>query len=71
MNGNSTPGKESVFNFNINADLACVIVIFGGTGHLTRRKLLPALYNLHHEGMLPGNFAVVAAGRRDNFIFCI
>ena len=39
------------------------IVIFGGAGDLTRRKLLPALYNLHLDGLLPPRIAVVAAGR--------
>ena len=29
------------------------IVIFGGSGDLTHRKLLPALYNLHLDGLLP------------------
>jgi glucose-6-phosphate 1-dehydrogenase len=34
-------------------------VIFGGTGDLSRRKLLPALYNLALDGVLPANFAVL------------
>ena len=42
----------------------CVLVIFGATGDLTRRKLLPALYNLAHEGSLPPSFAVVGFARR-------
>jgi glucose-6-phosphate 1-dehydrogenase len=37
----------------------CVLVIFGATGDLTHRKLVPALYNLAREGELPGSFAVV------------
>ncbi len=40
----------------------CVMVIFGGTGDLTKRKLVPALYNLHSEGLLPERFAVVGFG---------
>lgn len=40
-------------------------VIFGGTGDLTQRKLMPALYNLIKEGSLPKGFAVVSIGRRD------
>ncbi|CAL1240232.1 glucose-6-phosphate dehydrogenase [Candidatus Methylocalor cossyra] len=43
---------------------ACVFVIFGSTGHLSRTKLLPALYRLHQSGRLPDNFAVVGLGRR-------
>ncbi|MGH7812659.1 MAG: glucose-6-phosphate dehydrogenase [Candidatus Binataceae bacterium] len=37
----------------------CVIVIFGGAGDLSHRKLLPALYNLSIEGDLPDNFAIL------------
>jgi glucose-6-phosphate 1-dehydrogenase len=38
----------------------CAIVIFGATGDLTHRKLVPALYNLAREGDLPGTCAVIA-----------
>ena len=41
------------------------VVIFGGAGDLAHRKLLPALYNLHLDGLLPAGFAVVGAGRKD------
>jgi glucose-6-phosphate 1-dehydrogenase len=40
------------------------IVIFGATGDLTRRKLLPALANLRATGLLPEQVAVVGVGRR-------
>lgn len=43
----------------------CVMVIFGATGDLTGRKLLPALYNLNLDGQLPGHFACVGFARRD------
>lgn len=43
----------------------CIIVIFGATGDLTSRKLLPALYNLHREGQLPTHFACVGFARRE------
>ncbi|MDH5585578.1 MAG: glucose-6-phosphate dehydrogenase [Nitrospirota bacterium] len=43
----------------------CTIVIFGASGDLTRRKLLPALYNLLLDGLLPENFAVLGLGRKD------
>jgi glucose-6-phosphate 1-dehydrogenase len=39
------------------------LVIFGGTGDLARRKLLPAIYNLAHDGALPERFALVGIGR--------
>lgn len=44
---------------------ACAIVVFGATGDLTARKLMPALYNLSRERMLPGGFSVVGFARRD------
>jgi glucose-6-phosphate 1-dehydrogenase len=40
------------------------LVIFGATGDLTHRKLIPALYNLALEGLLPGGFSVVGFARR-------
>lgn len=42
----------------------CVMVIFGATGDLTHRKLLPALYNLALEQPLPAGFSVVGFARR-------
>ena len=39
------------------------LVIFGATGDLARRKLLPALYNLAHEGALPERFGLVGNAR--------
>ncbi|MGH8680696.1 MAG: hypothetical protein ACREVP_04210, partial [Burkholderiales bacterium] len=36
-----------------------VLVIFGASGDLTRRKLIPSLYNLSRVGLLPAEFAVV------------
>jgi glucose-6-phosphate 1-dehydrogenase len=41
------------------------LTIFGATGDLCRRKLLPALYNLAHEGALPERFNLVGVSRRD------
>ena len=43
----------------------CAIVIFGVRGDLTRRKLLPALYNLRCNGLMPQEFAIVGVGRRE------
>src|SRR5579862_440168 len=42
----------------------CILVIFGATGDLTHRKLLPALYNLAIEQPLPAQFTVVGVARR-------
>ena len=41
------------------------LVIFGGTGDLTKRKLLPAIYNLAHEGALPERFNLIGVSRSD------
>jgi len=41
----------------------CIIVVFGASGDLTRRKLLPAIYNLSEAGLLPETFAVVGVAR--------
>jgi len=41
------------------------MIIFGGTGDLTHRKLIPALYQLHINGFLPEDFSAISIGRRD------
>jgi glucose-6-phosphate 1-dehydrogenase len=41
------------------------LVIFGASGDLARRKLLPALYNLAHEGALPERFNLIGISRRE------
>ena len=41
------------------------LVIFGATGDLAHRKLLPALYNLAHEGALPERFKLIGVARRE------
>lgn len=43
----------------------CVVIIFGASGDLTQRKLLPALFSLVCEGLLPENFAVVGVARSE------
>ena len=43
----------------------CTVVIFGAAGDLTKRKLVPALYNLKTAGLLPREFAIVGVARRD------
>jgi glucose-6-phosphate 1-dehydrogenase len=43
----------------------CILVIFGGAGDLTKRLLVPALYNLEQAGLLPKNFAVIGVARTD------
>src|SRR6266704_927894 len=41
-----------------------IMVIFGASGDLTKRKLLPALFHLEQAGLLPKDFAVVGVARR-------
>lgn len=43
----------------------CVMVIFGATGDLARRKLIPALCNLVAANLLPDNFALIGFARKD------
>lgn len=55
-----------MFNENIKIEEnPHLFVIFGGTGDLTRRKLLPALYILYNENKFPLNSAIVIVGRQD------
>ncbi len=42
----------------------CVVVIFGASGDLTKRKLLPALFHLEQSSLLPEKFSVVGVARR-------
>ena len=44
----------------------CCYGDFRRTGDLTHRKLMPALYNLVYDRLLPENFAVVSIGRKIN-----
>ncbi len=43
----------------------CIVVIFGATGDLTQRELVPALYSLSCKNLLPPNFAIIGFARRD------
>ncbi|MGH3663347.1 MAG: glucose-6-phosphate dehydrogenase [Micromonosporaceae bacterium] len=43
----------------------CALVIFGATGDLARKKLIPAVYDLANRGLLPSEFAVLGFARRD------
>ena len=53
---------------SVDADLVppdTVLVLFGANGDLAKRKLLPGLYHLHREGLLPAQWRVVGAARRE------
>ncbi len=41
-----------------------LFIIFGGTGDLSKRKLIPALFNLFEDGQLPQSFAILGLGRK-------
>jgi glucose-6-phosphate 1-dehydrogenase len=43
----------------------CVLVMFGVTGDLARKKLIPAIYDLANRGLLPPGFSLVGFARRD------
>ena len=44
---------------------ACAMVIFGASGDLTKRKLIPALYNLAKENLLSKEFALIGFARSE------
>ncbi|HMD19502.1 MAG TPA: glucose-6-phosphate dehydrogenase [Alloacidobacterium sp.] len=56
--GTASPRSERIPDPN-------VVVIFGASGDLTKRKLLPALFHLEQQGLLPAEFAIVGVARRD------
>jgi glucose-6-phosphate 1-dehydrogenase len=43
----------------------CVLVVFGVTGDLARKKLIPAVYDLANRGLLPAGFVLLGFARRD------
>jgi glucose-6-phosphate 1-dehydrogenase len=43
----------------------CALVIFGVTGDLAKKKLIPAIYDLANRGLLPASFVIVGFARRD------
>jgi glucose-6-phosphate 1-dehydrogenase len=58
------PGADEIHSANsIPFSAPCVMLIFGATGDLTKRLLVPALYNLACDGLLSDNFAVLGTGR--------
>jgi glucose-6-phosphate 1-dehydrogenase len=61
---NNVPSKDPVEATARKAD-PCVMVIFGASGDLTKRKLIPALCNLVAAKLLPEQFAVVGVANND------
>ena len=58
MGGANVPGDRGP-----EGAAPCTMVIFGASGDLTARKLIPGLYELYGRGLLPDRFAVLGAGR--------
>jgi glucose-6-phosphate 1-dehydrogenase len=59
MSAGVTTRQEDLLEPPAKAAGSCVMVIFGASGDLTMRKLVPALFNLAKANLLPKNFAVV------------
>src|SRR6185437_10209660 len=67
MSETENPGGESTLR---SADSRkptepCSIVIFGASGDLTARKLIPALYHLFKDQQMPSSFRVIGFARRE------
>ncbi|MGI8432107.1 MAG: glucose-6-phosphate dehydrogenase [Chthoniobacterales bacterium] len=62
MKENANPLREGLSNKAVPQP--CAVVIFGATGDLTHRKLVPALYNIAADGELPPAVAVIGFARR-------
>jgi len=62
------PGQDPSQGAGHDQDIAPpasgILVIYGATGDLTRRKLIPALSNLTRDGFIPEHFAVIGIGRK-------
>ena len=61
----NSPARTNGGNGNHKNLDACSIVIFGASGDLTARKLIPALYHLFKEKQMPATFRVVGFARRE------
>src|SRR5262245_9299405 len=44
---------------------SCVLVVFGAAGDMMRRLLMPSLYNLACDGLLPQRFAIIGVAREE------
>ena len=49
----------------MNRDKVSTLLLFGATGDLAHRMLLPSLYGLHADGLLPEDFRIVCTARSD------
>jgi len=72
---NNSENNEQVTTLQPDVDIAqadlrkipdpCTVVIFGASGDLTKRKLIPSLFSLFCEGLLPEQFNIVGVARSD------
>jgi len=62
----TTPLYKTVNNCEIEVPKPCCLVIFGASGDLAKRKLLPSLYRLYASGMLPERFFILGTSRSDS-----
>lgn len=51
---------------NVNTIKPAIIIVFGATGDLAKRKLFPAFYNLYLDGRMPEEFKIIALGRAES-----
>src|SRR5215831_18570855 len=67
MNQSATLDEEMVCRLGDGRKPAepCSIAIFGASGDLTSRKLIPALYHLHKEKQMPPEFRILGFARRE------
>jgi len=63
MNDTSLQKAQEALASTLNSQGAqpdpCIIVIFGASGDLTKRLLIPSLFNLYNDALLPNNFAIL------------
>src|SRR5437660_8186200 len=65
MAASTQTNHENDLGFAERAAGSCVFVLFGADGDLTKRKLVPALFNLGKAKLLPENFAVIGVSVDD------
>ena len=56
---------RTIGNCDVEIPPPCCLIIFGASGDLTKRKLIPALYRLHRHKLLPRAFFVLGASRTE------
>ena len=65
QNGHAEETKDCRLGEARKAVDPCSIVIFGASGDLTSRKLIPAFYHIYKEGQMPPAFRIIGFARRE------